>query len=522
MAGKYKKPFVGDYFGFPIYFRIEDRNGYPTILLSYRENGRLIYKHPPRRVKEPPEPSSSLAESLPHRLMEEFFQGLLSLDTTKEEKQGLKLRKSLEALPLAALLDADTYELFTRPKPGRKDSSIEDDMRAIRQLRKHEGKTPWQKVIPSKCSQWMYKPEMNDHARASVKRIMRSLFLRQQEFGIISKNPWIRYDPNDASRPHQKRTASIHANIDQTILTDGQCQALLAPVEQAVQDGRVTGIDMALLLQLTLALPLDEICAMNLDDFHPLLDFPGRLTVDITHHVIQKDGQQSFRWLPLSDPYRVRMLPLSAYVQRVFERYKEIRCAKGVPASDLPLVPTRSNAQRRMRPKEIQAELEKRFAGIPHQETVPEIGRHPSLHTLLAKTAPRELRKSGMEDEEIRFLLGQAPKLVSAKNYADFHNESELNKLGALQDRWLGRIWPEPLRLDRVSSAKLTGKNVGLQYNALKEHTQVKIQIDIPAISDPAIIDKLSDDGIWLELSALYGFSGFMVYRLPSGKGDTE
>ena len=209
---------------------------------------------------------------------------------------------------------------------------------------------------------------------------------------------------------------------------------MLTPIAKAIQRGTVSGLDIALLLRLILALSLEEICALSLGDFCFLRDFPGRLTVNITHQITRVDGQSSYRIRPLTDPYKIRKLPLSAYLHMAFESYKQNRKTKSAPLSELPLVPAKNNVQRHMRPDDLRKELEKRFALLLKQETTLK-GRHPSLHELLNQTAPRELLKSGVEAEELRFLMGKAPKLVSAKSYADFLNESELNKLGALQDR---------------------------------------------------------------------------------------
>ena len=165
-----------------------------------------------------------------------------------------------------------------------------------------------------------------------------------------------------------------------------------------------------------------------------------------------------------------------------------------------------------MRPEDLRKELEKRFDLLPHQEITVSKSKHPSLHRLLSKTAPRELSKSGFENEELRFLLGQAPKLVSAKSYADFLNESELNKLGALQDRWLGRLWPDQSKINAGKIGKLSGKRSMLRYTSTQgERTQAAIRITIPSI-DPAVLDTISAEGILLELGVCYGCSGTVTF----------
>ena len=287
---------------------------------------------------------------------------------------------------------------------------------------------------------------------------------------------------------------------------------MLTPIAKAIQRGTVSGLDIALLLRLILALSLEEICALSLGDFCFLRDFPGRLTVNITHQITRVDGQSSYRIRPLTDPYKIRKLPLSAYLHMAFESYKQNRKTKSAPLSELPLVPAKNNVQRHMRPDDLRKELEKRFALLLKQETTLK-GRHPSLHELLSVLAPRELLKSGFEDEELRFLLGQAPKLVSSKSYADYLNEAELNKLGALQDRWLGRLWPgKPETSAAKPIGRLFGKNSVLRYISNQgERTQAAIRIAIPSI-DPVVLDTISAEGILLELGVCYGCSGTVTF----------
>lgn len=159
---------------------MEHRNGHPTLILSYRQSGKIVYEHPPRRIK------NLSIDSLPPKILEEFFQRLLSLEPPADQRErGLLLRRSLVNLPLAVLFAADSYTLFTNPHLGRKKSSIEDDERAITLLLKHEGGTPWREVTPSRCSRWMYGHNLSDHARISIKRVMLSLFLHQAEERII-------------------------------------------------------------------------------------------------------------------------------------------------------------------------------------------------------------------------------------------------------------------------------------------------------------------------------------------------
>ena len=518
------------YCGVPVYFRIERRKEGNVVILSFRRNqdGKFIteYEHPPRRIPEleillaqpgtlpdaresPDKPS--LLEQLPEKTMEDFFRRFLSTDGSPEVRAlGVNRRKTMQDLTLGALLAADKeYLLHEKPDcrtgrtKARAQSSIEDDLRTIQVLRQQEGTTRWRDVTPEHCSHWL--KTKSKHMRSSCKRVMRNLLLPLFEMGAIdSLLGWEDFDPEGVDRPILNYANLVRQNLLPTMLSYGQCRQLLQGIVTPDGPGRVTGVDMALLLNLTLGIPEEELCALNLNDFSTLNDFKDRLTVDISKRYDGQAGQSNHRLRPLQDRYQRRKLPLSCLAGQCFRDLRSRR--KKADAS--PLVPSKTNARQHMKPSDLKKEFDKRLSTLKLPSGLGDVNlKSPEHRRLMAATAERELRKSGCEDEELRYLQGKPPLTVSAKSYADFLNEAELNKLGALQDRWLNKVVPVCQRAN--TALRLSKRGATTQWSASTPECSTQVTIHIPF--EPKDLESIPDEGLTLEVSALHGFSGAIL-----------
>lgn len=137
----------------------------------------------------------------------------------------------------------------------------------------------------------------------------------------------------------------------------------------------------------------------------------------------------------------------------------------------------------------------------------------PSVIEVLPATAYRNLLQCGLEAEELRMLRGQPPQLVSAKHYYDRTNESAINKIGSIQDRWMSSLCPCITTQNR-SGTKITAANTPITWvSPLPNHrTQVLITLGIP----PSPPESLPETGITLALHSLYGFSGTITQEAYS------
>ena len=98
---------------------------------------------------------------------------------------------------------------------------------------------------------------------------------------------------------------------------------------------------------------------------------------------------------------------------------------------------------------------------------------------------------------------------MSAKYYADYMNEAELNKLGALMDHWLNQVISQPC--GETTASRLEKKSGSVQWSVGRADalTQASISISLDSL-DPGAIPE---DGILLQLSSLRGFSGSVTYQ---------
>lgn len=459
-----------DYYGFPVYVRIERRANGNVVIFSFRQLAhgqlRIIYEHPPRRVPAlekllqeaectgiwEDDNGHTILELLPADVMQEFFCAFLDCSTPENRKTGLERRKSLVDITLGVLISADRARLISlvnqRTGKPRAASSIEDDINAIRCLCRHEGCTRWRDVTPAHCLSWL--SQESEHMRKSCARMMKSLLLPLLHADIINDLlGWEDYDPTGDAPSKPSYSGLVERNILPTMLTYGQCRTLLAQYFTSSGPKNVSGVDLALLMMLSLPVTIEEICALTLDSFASLADYPDRVTVHITHEFYLPPGGKNYRIREIEDQHQRRMLPVSKLVRLCYLAIKDRR-----KSAHSPLVPSKDNSRRHMTPKALEQEMGKRIAALfsDYNFCVKMI----PAKDILANTAERELKKAGCEEEELRFLQGRRPLIVSAVNYADYLNEAELNRLGIYQDRWLKKAIPSAPANE--STASLSGK----------------------------------------------------------------
>lgn len=516
------------YYGFPVYYRVEHRTDGDAFIFSYRReiDGRLrlIYEHPPRRIQvlerllQDAESSGvwidgdgrTLLEQLPESVMDEFFHDFLDIESSAKIRSiGLERRKSIPELTLGALFAADREKMVSAVSEitgkARSAASIEDDVRTIRCLCQKEGGTRWQEATLLHCLEWL--SEETVHMRRSCGRMMKKLLLPFFEMELIEDLlGWESFDPS-MGVPHKPRyDGLVRSNILPNMLSYGQCQVLLEKFISPAGPGVVSGVDMALLLKLTLGLETEEICALNIESFVYLKDFSERLTVHVTHQFCKPSGRKKYQLQEIEDSHQRRILPLSHLAKQCYTAICERRKLTGTT----PLVPSKSSSRRRMTPEDLDKELEERVLALFSKEYIRIAGvRAPAAKALLDATGERELRKSGCEEEELRFIQGKRPLTVSAVSYADFLNEAELNKLGALQDRWLNRVVPMPPPKETETILYKKGATIDWAAPCQEGRTQVVFKIPVPKRNP----EEIPEEGITLELHALHGFSGTILWK---------
>ena len=515
------------FYGVPVYYRIEHRADGDVFVFSYRREveGRLelVYEHPPRRIPKlekmleeaqrtnvwTDDGGKTLLEQLPESVMDEFFHDFLDVESNaKIRSVGLDRRKSVPELTLGVLFAADRAKMVPKVSETtgkvRSIASIDDDVRAIHCLCQKEGYTRWGEATLEHCLNWL--SEESVHMRGSCGRVMKKLLLPFFEMELIDDLlGWERFDPTMGIPDKPKYSGLVRSNILPNMLSYGQCRVLLEKFVSSSGPKVVSGVDIALLLMLTLKMETEEICALNLESFAYLKDFSSRLTVHVTHRMCVTVGGKKYQRQEIEDTYQRRILPLSCLVKQCFVAHCERRTKTG----NTPLVPSKGNTRRRMSPTDLDKELGKRVKELFEGVNTAVAGVHaPAAKALLTATAERELRKCGCEEEELRFLEGKRPLIVSAVSYADFLNEAELNKLGALQDRWLNRVVPTTLPKENETVLHKKGATICWAAPYRESRTQVMSKISFPRRP----LEEIPEEGITLELHAVHGFSGVILW----------
>ena len=514
----------GKYYGTPVFFRFEKRGKNRIenlmVIYSYRVDGKIVYEHTPKVVTAAMNEQLSSAQNtdekdngwLEHledvvdKQMKDFFWRMLTRDASfcknEEEKlhlrdAGLQRRRDLQDLTLGVMIAADyNVLLYGEEETKRSPETIADDKRTIELLLKKEGNTPWREVTAERCGKWLIKE--STHKRKAVKRVMNHLLEELCAIGAVEDMlGWDAYDAVGETHHRKSFDSSMRENIKPTMLTYKQCAALFPPYGA---DGKIhaTPVDAALVLMATLGLNEEEICALDQKDFEPLSNFPNRLTVNINEKYVKKGGKNC-KTVRIEDENERRKLPLSTYAANCINSL----FSKEDP-EDTPLIPHTANAKRRMSPETLKDEIKNRVEAVTSVNGMKEGKLKTSAQVKLKNTARRELANAGAEAEELRFIEGQAGKLVSARHYADYYNESEQNRLGSMQDRWLKKV---------VSTAPVGGSRISKKGHAvtccnssMEYCTKARIEFILPP-------DAEAKGDLELVIGAKFGFMARIDFK---------
>lgn len=490
-----------------MYYRIESRADGDALVVSYRDENsparRILYEMPPvggkklRVQLQEIIPSltngKGLLKALSAKIQERILQAWIGLDT----QEGRERRKKTPGLTLGILLATDRSKLLCNNASTRKDTTIRDDERVLERMLDLYGDCSWKEVTPQMCSSWL--ASQSERAQKDCRRVMLAFERLQLQAGALESLTWEDYVPTTIRRKSKSSKSLIKRQLEPVMLTDGQCERILKNIKNCINRGQATGVDMAILLALTAGLSLECISALRLNDFKFLDDFKSRLTVAITRKVTK--AASSYVCREIEDPYERRVTPLPMLT---VECYKVLMNKEG--CADRLLTPLPNNRHRRMSPSKLREAMATRVSDVQLLRTTDAKGiKLSSVVDMLGPTGLCELQKAGLEDEELRALCGQRPRLVSGKHYYDRMNEAALNKIGAIQDRWVQRVCPNvvaqgPKRT--VLTAK--GSCVGWVAPHPGQHTQLWIDICIPPIPRECI----PEGGIKIELSARHGIIG--------------
>lgn len=540
MTHTHRSPTKDTYYGLVLQYRIEQRrdaNGRPhdTLILSYHgsDDKALCYEHLPRRVEhwlqyvaeytkdDVNHNTTTLLEYIPLKIMQDFcnrFAGINPKEPVKKtekatqehEKQlanNRRRRKELD-LPLAVLLLAD-LDMVDSSNVSK--TTKDDRVKALQLLLEHEGSTPWPLVTVDKCSTWL--PGLSPHNQHACVREMKRVLNWQKSLGLEVDDDWWG-DVTLENPPQHEPKLLIAMHNEHRILETMQCGAIIRACRECLRTRKCTEVGMAVLLMLTLALSAEETCALTFGDFAQLRDYKSRYIVHV--HAEHTKGERNYRTKEFGKSYKDRYLPLAYAVSDYLLKYKVRATAyssaphKNRPqVAKLPLIPSLDNFGRKMSPDVLRQAIDDfLIPWMPKRVTPRKDVPLPSPTKLLVNTALQRMR-DGMHEEEIRRMCGKAPQLVSARHYNDFRNESELNKLGAIQDRWIAAACPEVQREQLAAHFASTQAGVWTT-DTPGTCTMLDAIIRVKACSD----EDIPDGGVVLQIGSLHGVYGRVEYKV--------
>lgn len=545
---KRQAPLQATLYGFPVYYRIENRAGKETLILSYRsmDSGKIEYEASPVRVRGwnemtkgcfSAEPKNALMlEALLEKTkaVSRFCVGFVGIgsaaEAVKNEDREEEIQKMLnlrrehrksQFLPLGILLlaDWDEYLEFNQAKKSLKKATTQDRIRALKRLQHHEAYTPWPKVTPEKCSSWL--ALLSEHEVKSTVRLLQHLFATQKMLDSDIDDPWAGYFPVDEQKP-PSQSALVAQHNERISLTDGQCAEIFRCCEEHCLSGKVDSTEFAVLLLMTAPISPEELCALEYRDFCYLRDYRSRLVLKISNKYVKQGGEQNFHLREIENEYQKRTIPMArltaAYCETLLKKANVPSLLRDPDILKGMYVFSAVNKSRRAWPSNLENQISRYMAPWLPKSIAKSKGKKRKPITalrLLQNTALYHMSSIGYEAEEIRRMQGKAPNLVSAKSYQDFVNEAELNKLGSMTDRWIQRAYPFPP--DAYQPVFGEKKIKLLLPEVVSGQSEATIKIPIT----PTEQDKIPAQGVAIRLSALAGLSG-TISHIFEDQGGTQ
>ena len=388
--------------------------------ISKRANGAIVYEHPPRIARFTDEAS---VEKRARELIPECLQRAFDPDT----KTGCSLRKKFaQSLPLGALIAADFDRVALDMKWAN--STKKEHKKLLDLLVSKLGWTPFCAI-----TQEMFAFHLREGGFASYQIngqicAFRALIAYEQARHLISEHFIDTFTMRNLRTVVGPRDASRH--FEKSILTHAQVREIVASCVEMFENNRGY-LYFGLILLMTTGITISELCALTWGSFSFSKTYAGIIVVEIMAET--KLAGEVYRTEELSGPRR-RTLPLPPAVATFYHKVKDnVPCAQ----ADMPFVRSPKNAARRMRSDEVDRWLKGFFKSF-HFSKQPELkSLTKNPEQTLRATFRSALESCGCDEEEIRYLCGNAPKSVFARNYCAYDDPRELAKLAAVVEHYI-------------------------------------------------------------------------------------
>ena len=419
---------TSDFFGLPVTFRVEARKNAAAVILSLRSrnkeridgNGAIVYEHPPRIVRFADEAS---VEKRVLELVPECLQRAFDPDT----KAGCSLRKKFaQSLPLAALITADFDRVAQYMKWST--STKKEYMRSFELLVSKFDRIPFCEITQEKFALHLREGGYSDYQINGQIYAMRALVIYEETQCLISSHFMDTFAMGNRRTVVGPRDASRH--FEKNILTHAQVREIAASCAENLESSRGY-LYLGLILLMTTGITINELCALTWGSFSVSNTYTGVIAIEISAEA--KLVGEVYRLEALNWPRR-RTLPLPPTVATFYRKVKDnAPCIQ----EDMPFIRSPKNAARRMRLNEFDRWLKGFFKSF-------DFSKQPELKSLtknpertLRATFRSTLESCGCDAEEIRYLCGNAPGSVFARNYCAYDDPRELAKLAAVLERYI-------------------------------------------------------------------------------------
>lgn len=424
-----------DFFGVIVTYRVEARKAGPTVFLSLRSSdgvhidgaGRVCYEHKGHIFRAP---DAIGLEEYVRTLVPECLRCAFDPDT----KAGCSLReKFAQSLPLAALIAADFDRVAQDIKWAT--STKKEYMCWFELLVSKFGRIPFCEITQEKFALHLREGGYSDYQINGQICAMRALVAYEEAQYLISEHFIDTFTMGNRRTVVGLRDASRH--FEKNILTHAQVERIAASCVGMLEDNRGY-LYFGLILLMTTGITISELCALTWGSFSFSKTYAGIIVVEIMAET--KLVGDVYRIEELNRPRR-RTIPLSPTMAKLYHKVKNN--APNVQ-ENAPFMRSFKNAARRLRPDEFDRWLKGFFKSF-------DFSKQPELKSL-TKNPERTLRATfrstldscGCDKEEIRYLCGNAPESVFARNYCAYDDPRELAKLAAILDRYIFSLLGKP------------------------------------------------------------------------------
>ena len=503
----YTRPSRYNQYGLPIYYSILKEKGVPKLCMSFRfpkakvkpgspEYGKILFRETHKLSECGTEDFvlTTLSKHAPH-----FWKSLFS----KHAATLTDLINPEEGLPLAVAWAVDREELAEHLQWSPK--TVSQKNRIVQHLLDLGwGGKPIGALVS--CFTEDVFLALSEQERLTAICVLTQL--ASHEFGHKRLSESTLQKFLKIRRPIRKKKSStcVRQHIRSDTLTQEQVHHIVDEMIGLLAVKAEYRHALALLLCLSMGLPLEELCYVQLasircdsDGTPILLHISGRLQKTKSRYERKRYPETSskFRALPIPSKIASALRPLlqgwkatTTSKEAFFTRY---------------LIPHTNSSQRPSSPAEFKNWINRQL-----QAQLQDLRMHDGNGAVISTrcpycrclaTARQVLAHVGFDQDELRYFFGLRTSSTAGRYYCDFVSSAEQQRMRVFLDQWLGA--PSPPDLCDYFFKQNPAAGTTVHFGAKDCIAHVVLTIDIPPLPNPSI----PPDSYQLEFFSTAGFS---------------